>query len=284
MIYVHKVGKSFGEKEVLRDVSLQIEKGRIFGLLGPSGAGKTTLIRLLTGQLASDAGQIRIDGRDAEKLTGREKKRMGIMMEGFGVYERFSCYENLKIFAELYGISRQEIEDRLEEVRLQDARRTLAGKLSKGMRGRLQLARVFLSRPQLLFLDEPTSGLDPANTEEIHRLILEKKREGCTVLLTTHNMAEAQKLCDEIALLNEGRIVESGAPTEVCRRYDHQKRLCIHRRDGGDETLANKKEAAERVRQLLAEGQLETIHSTEPDLETVFMELTGKKLVQLSDL
>ena len=200
------------------------------------------------------------------------------MMDSFGVYERFSCYENLKLFAQLFRIPEKEIGDRLKEVGLQDAVKTPAGKLSKGMRSRLQLARVFLQKPELLFLDEPTGGLDPGNAEEIHRLILDKKREGCTIFLTTHNMAEAERLCDSIALLNEGKIVERGMPKEICRKYDRQRKLCIHRYDGVEEELSNGRDGAERLYQLLWEGLAETVHSTEPDLESVFMELTGRKL------
>ncbi len=278
MIRADGVGKRFGEKEVLREVNLQIGKGEIFGLLGPSGAGKTTLIKILTGQLAADCGEVLIAGKDAGRLTGGDRKKIGIMMDSFGVYERFTCYENLKLFAQLFRIPEKEIGDRLKEVGLQDAVKTPAGKLSKGMRSRLQLARVFLQRPELLFLDEPTGGLDPGNAEEIHGLILDKKREGCTIFLTTHNMTEAEKLCDSIALLNEGKIVERGMPKEICRKYDRQRKLCIHRYDGVEEELSNGRDGADRLYQLLWEGLAETVHSTEPDLESVFMELTGRKL------
>ena len=130
--------------------------------------------------------------------------------------------------------------------------------------------------PQLLFLDEPTSGLDPMTTEAIHEMILEQKEKGTTVFLTTHNMYEAQKLCDNIVLLNEGEIVESGSPEEICRRYNHQKKIRLHLVNGEDIELQHDTKAGEKIAAYLADGQLETIHSTEPNLETVFMELTGK--------
>lgn len=278
MIYANQVRKSFGGKEILKGVDLKIEKGKVFGLLGPSGAGKTTLIQLLTGQLPADGGEARILGKEVERLTGKDKKKIGIMMDNFGLYERFSCYENLKIFADLYGVPKNQIVIKLKEVGLYDSIKTPAIKLSKGMRNRLQLARAFLQEPEILFLDEPTSGLDPANTDGVHHLILDKVQNGCTVFLTTHNMAEAEKLCDEIALLNEGNIVEQGHPKEICRKYNHQKKIYIHRHDGGDEELINNRTAAERLYQLIREEQIETIHSTEPNLESVFMELTGKRL------
>lgn len=278
MIYAKQVKKSFGEKDILKGIDLEIEKGKVFGLLGPSGAGKTTLIKLLTGQLAADSGEIKTLGKEVEKLTGKDKKKIGIMMDNFGLYERFSCYENLKIFAELYGVPKNQIMIRLDEVGMHDSIKTPAMKLSKGMRNRLQLARVFLQDPEILFLDEPTSGLDPANTEEVHRLIQDKVRKGSTVFLTTHNMVEAEKLCDEIALLNEGNIVEHGEPKEICRKYNHLKKIYVHRYDGADEELLNDKTSAERLYQLMQAEEIETIHSTEPNLESVFMELTGKRL------
>ena len=129
-----------------------------------------------------------------------------------------------------------------------------------------------------MFLDEPTSGLDPTTTESIHELILQEKKKGTTIFLTTHNMHEAEKLCDHIALLNEGKIVEYGAPEEICRRYNHQKKLLLHLKDGSDMELPADEQAGKKLAALFEAEQVETIHSTEPNLETVFMELTGKGL------
>jgi ABC-2 type transport system ATP-binding protein len=137
------------------------------------------------------------------------------MMDQFGVYERLSCIDNLKVFADIYGVPTGKIKRTLEKVGLGDAGNKAASTLSKGMRARLALARVFMHSPKLIFLDEPTSGLDPQTMRQIHKIILEKKKEGCTIFLTTHNMEEAYKLCDRVALLNEGVIVENGAPEEI---------------------------------------------------------------------
>ena len=144
------------------------------------------------------------------------------------------------------------------------------------MRNRLSFARVLLRSPRVMFLDEPTSGLDPMTVEAIHELILQEKEKGTTVFLTTHNMYEAEKLCDHIALLNEGTIVEFGPPQEICRRYNHQKKVQIHLKDGSDIALAHTPESGEKIAELFEKDCIETIHSTEPNLETVFMELTGK--------
>lgn len=267
----------FGERLILERINLQIEKGEIFGLLGPSGAGKTTLIKILTGQLKPTEGVASVMGKNAGQLNGNDYSRIGIMMDNFGLYDRLSCYDNLKLFAKIHNQSMEKIDKVLQKVGLAEANKTAAVNLSKGMRNRLLFARALLSEPDILFLDEPTSGLDPAATEEIHKLIENEKARGATIFLTTHNMVEASKLCDHIALLNEGNIVEYGKPTEICRRYNHQKKILVHLKDATDVEMQNDRTAAVQISGYLEEEMVETIHSTEPDLETVFMELTGRK-------
>ena len=279
-IVIADISKVFGEKTVLDRINLEIKKGEIFGLLGPSGAGKTTLIKILTGQLKAEQGNSIINGVDSQKLTGKDYSGFGIMMDNFGVYERLSCFDNLKIFARIYQIGNDKINEALEAVGLSEARKTVASNLSKGMKSRLRLARVFMINPEILFLDEPTSGLDPATADEIQKMILAEKEKGKTIFLTTHTMTEAEKLCDNIALLNEGKIVEYGSPKEICRRYNHQKKIRIHLTDGTDEEISHDENAGGLIAELLKSGRAETIHTTEPNLETVFMELTGKELAK----
>ena len=276
IIAVENLEQKFGEKTVLDQVDLKIQKGEIFGLLGPSGAGKTTLIKILTGQLKPTNGETKVMGKASKDLTGKDYKEIGMMMDNFGVYNRMNCYDNLKFFCMINGISNRKIMEILKLVGLEDAGKTVAADLSKGMRNRLLLARVLLGSPKILFLDEPTSGLDPMTTEEIHKLILKEKEKGTTIFLTTHNMVEAEKLCDHIALLNEGKIVEYGRPKEICRRYNHQKMFKVHLSSGADVELDHDVASIEALKTYLENGEPETIHSTEPTLESVFMELTGR--------
>lgn len=277
-IGVQDLSHSFGGKIVLDHLDFQVEKGEIFGLLGPSGAGKTTLIRILTGQLKATAGSCAVLGVSSADMTGRQYRQIGMMMDHLGLYERMSCYDNLRFYQMLDGRKSRDIKALLEQVGLGEAGKTPVMNCSKGMKNRLAFARAILRRPTILFLDEPTSGLDPTTVEAIHKLILEEKQRGTTIFLTTHNMYEAEKLCDHIALLNHGKIVESGAPAQICRRYNHQRKIRIHLRDGQDVALAHTRECGEKLAAYFQSELVESIHSTEPNLETVFMELTGGKL------
>ena len=278
MINAKEISKTFSDRKVLSGIDLDIKPGTIFGLLGPSGAGKTTLIKIITGQMGFDSGEVSVFGKSVTELNGEEKKQIGIMMDDHGVYDRLTVADNLKIFCDIYGVPYSAIGSALKEVGLSDSAKKPAMKLSKGMLARLKLARVFMVSPKILFLDEPTSGLDPMTMKYIHKLILERRNAGCTVFLTTHNMEEATVLCDEVALLNEGKIVDRGAPSDICRRYNHQKTINIHLKTGEDISFAHDAESAEKISSLIEQGKVETIHSSEPTLETVFIELTGRTL------
>lgn len=279
IIEISHVTKRFGTHEVLSDVSCQIEKGEIFGLLGPSGAGKTTLIKVLTGQIQSYLGEATVLGKSTTALTNKEYEKIGMVLDDSGLYERLSCYDNLLLFARIHAIPVTRIQEVAEYVQLQDAMKTPAGKLSKGMKQRLVLARAILHQPALLFLDEPTSGLDPVTTAKIHELIFELRKNGATIFLTTHDMEEATKLCDHIALLNEGTIIEYGSPLEICRKHNEENKIFILKKDGTEVTLPNTRESAEKIAEYFDGNCVLSIHSSEPTLETVFITLTGRGLL-----
>ena len=230
--------------------------------------------------MKGEHGTTVINGINSQQLKSTDYRSFGIMMDNFGVYERLNCFDNLKVFARIYRLDEEDIRAALSDVGLGSAGKTAAGNLSKGMKNRLRLARVFMINPSVLFLDEPTSGLDPATSEDIQQLILAEKKKGKTIFLTTHNMAEAEKLCDHVALLHKGKIVEYGSPQEVCRRYNHQKKLLIHLTDGTDKEIPTDTHSAETVYELMKNNLVETIHSSEPNLETVFLELTGEELAR----
>ena len=269
LIEVNDLCHSFGEKKILNDISLTIEKGKVIGLLGPSGAGKTTLVNILTGQLKQKSGTVKIS---------EDNLVTGIMMDSFGLYDRLSVWDNLKIFADIYQVPYERIDRLLERAELSGAKKTVVGNLSKGMRNRVNLCRALLKNVDILFLDEPTSGLDPATTDKVHGLIEEERKSGTAIFLTTHNMHEAEKLCDRILLLNEGNIIEEGTPREICLKYNPENTIELVLKSGEKLVLPNKKESAGVLSEMMKEEEIVSIHSSEPDLEKVFLHLTGRKL------
>jgi len=206
--------KRFGDKTVLNDVNFKVEKQEIFGLLGPSGSGKTTIINILSNQLTPEGGSYEV---------GATSKETGLMLEEDGLYTRLTTSDNLNLFARIYGVSKNRVQKALHSVGLGNDFKTPVNKLSKGMRQRLVLARAILHDPKVLFLDEPTSALDPATARGIHKLILGLRDQGTTIFLTTHNMEEAVDLCDHVALLHLGKIVEDGSPRAICDKHDSYK-------------------------------------------------------------
>lgn len=262
--------KTFGNVKALDHCDLEIRKGEIFGYLGPSGAGKTTTIKLLTGQLHSDSGQITVFGKDP--FSPDIKRQIGIMSDMSGLYEKMTVYENLDIFSDIYGIrdKKNMIRKALQAVDLLGSAKKKVEKLSKGMKQRLVFARTIIHSPSLLFLDEPTANLDPATADEIRELIKKLNRNGATIFLTTHNMEEAEELCHRIALLNKGKIVENGSPEELKLKYA-EKKVLITTRDGKTEVPLEK----DRIVKILEEAEdILMIHSEEPSLRDVFLTLT----------
>ncbi|BCN32705.1 ABC transporter ATP-binding protein [Anaeromicropila herbilytica] len=275
-IEMQNISKDFGDKVVLKDINLNIKRGEIFGLLGPSGAGKTTLIKILTRQLKQSDGIATLMGIDTRELDQNTYSNLGMVLDNVGLYERLSCYDNLNLFTKIYNISKDRIESVLAKVGLLEDKKTTVMKLSKGMKQRLVLARALINEPKILFLDEPTSGLDPSTASEIHNLIVSEREKGTTIFLTTHNMEEATKLCNNVALLHEGKIVEYGNPKEICRKYNYQNKIKILLHTGETVKLENDETSIELISNYLKSHIIETIHSTEPNLETVFIELTGR--------
>ncbi len=269
-IKVNQLTKIFGNTKALDHCDLEVKKGEIFGYLGPSGAGKTTTIKLLTGQLHSDGGEITVLGKNP--FSPEIRHQIGIMSDMSGLYEKMTVYENLDIFADIYGITdkKRKIEKALASVELLDAGKKKVEKLSRGMKQRLVFARTIIHSPKLLFLDEPTANLDPATADEIRALIRQLNDNGTTVFLTTHNMEEADELCHRIALLNKGKIVECGSPEELKLKYS-RKKVVITSTDGTKEIPLDKSDI---IRELEGTADLLMIHSEEPSLRDVFLTLT----------
>jgi len=279
LIHVERLSKKFKDQTALKDISFSVHAGEIFGFLGPSGSGKTTTIKILTGQLAQSSGQAFVLDKAVEQINESIYEQIGIVTDNSGLYERLSVYNNLIVFAKLLHVKKDRIDFLLKRVGLFEHKNKLAKDLSKGMKQRLILSRAMLHQPKVLFLDEPTSGLDPVTSQAIHTLLLELKENGTAIFLTTHNMEEATKLCDHVALLNDGLIVEHDSPKALTLKYNRDKRYQILLRNEEEVQLPHTTESIHQINHWLATDELLTIHSCEPNLEQVFLEVTGRELV-----
>jgi len=204
-VSVRHLAKSYGDKQAVRDVSFDVEKGDVFALLGPNGAGKTTTVRALGTLIAPTSGSATVAGIPLTPENGVEiRRRIAIMPEAPGLYLRLSVADNLKFFAGLYEAPDpdERIVRALDAVNLSDRAQDLCGSLSKGLRQRVAVARALISDPKVLFLDEPTSGLDPVAARDVEQLIDGLRQRGVTIFLTTHRLDEAERICDRVAILN----------------------------------------------------------------------------------
>jgi ABC-2 type transport system ATP-binding protein len=264
--------KTFGTKIALNKINFEIKEGEIFGFLGPSGSGKTTMINILTGQLLEDGGNSQLLGKDSHSLNSTDLEKIGIVSDKSGFYEKLSLEKNLLLYAKLYGVNLNRVDELLNKVGLLESKSILAEQLSTGMKQRMLLARALINQPKILFLDEPTSGLDPTTSKSIHELLVDLKENGTTIFLTTHDMNEATLLCDNLALLNKGKLIEQGNPADIIQKYNTNKRIKV--------IYKNREERIFDFSELtkLNVNDVISIHSCEPTLEEIFIELTGEKL------
>jgi len=224
VITINQLTRHFKETVAVDNLSLEVDRGEIFGFLGHNGAGKTTTVRLLNGVIEPTSGSMRVLGLDPQVDGPALRARTGVLTETPSMDERLTAWDNLSIYADLYGVPRSEvrkrINDLLDEFDLAERAKEKVGGYSKGMKQRLALARALLHKPELLFLDEATSGLDPIAAHHVNELIERMARgENRTVFMCTHNLVEAQKLCDRVAVLEHGRLVALGTPAELTRQY-----------------------------------------------------------------
>ncbi|MCL4503496.1 MAG: ABC transporter ATP-binding protein [Deltaproteobacteria bacterium] len=241
-IFAEGIGKSFREhifgprKVVLREVDLEVMPGSIFGVLGPNGAGKTTLISILATLLHPDAGRAQVLGLDVVKEAGRLRHRINLAAAGAHFLWCLTAEENLRFYGRLYGLGGRvltaKVQSLIDLFELGEHRRVVFERLSTGLKQRLMLAKALINEPELLFLDEPTSGLDQDMARHIREEILRLNRDtGLTILLTTHNLREAEMLCSEVAFLKEGRLAARGSIAELQRRLGLGDHLSLVFRD-----------------------------------------------------
>ncbi len=266
-------------RPAIERMSFEVARGEVFGFLGPSGAGKTTTQRVLIGLLEGWAGEVEVLGHDRRSWGNGLYDRIGVAFELPVGYPRLTGREDLAHFANLHAGDRRDIDQLLESVGLSEVADAPVGSYSKGMRGRLNLARALLHAPDILFADEPTAGLDPVNTGMVRDHLLEQKRQGRTVVLTTHDMETATAVCDRVAFIVDGRIVACDRPRAFQLAHARPELRVDYRTDEG---VASARfplgTAPPDLVALLASDSVEAVHTSEATLGEVFAEVTGRRL------
>jgi ABC-2 type transport system ATP-binding protein len=281
-IIVENLTYRYGSLLAVDHINFEVGAGEILGFLGPNGAGKTTAVKMLTGQLRPQEGKATLLGRDIVRETQAVRSQIGVCFEQTNLYEQMSALENLLLFAELFNMDGFDGYALLKRVGLAGREKDKVSGYSKGMKQRLMVARSLVNRPQVLFLDEPTAGLDPVSSEAIGNIILEERGRGATVFLTTHDMWEADKLCDRVAFMNGGRIAALDTPRSLKQQYG--KRSVVAEVAAADGKLDRREvtldtpDTARAVADLFAAGKVVTMHSAEASLEDIFIQITGRRL------
>jgi ABC-2 type transport system ATP-binding protein len=309
MIEVEGLTKCFGQFIAVDHVSFAVEESEIFGFLGPNGAGKTTTIRMLCTLLRPTEGSARVAGCDIVKEQGKVREHIGLVAEKIILYDQLTAAENLILFGRLNNLTeneiRQQIDRWLSRLHMEQWRDHQVGTFSTGMKQRINIARALLHHPDVLFLDEPTLGLDPQTTRAIHEFLLELSREGITIVLTTHDMAEAELLCRRIAIIDKARIAATDTTANLKKLLSggdtgvidieisnlNQELLSLLR--GVSAVVSLTQTDTYRVRLhtrgdnavsvivsaiISAGGQIRAINTVEPNLEDVFLHLTGREM------
>jgi len=301
-IEVRGLHKSYGDVEAVRGIDFAVGTGEVFALLGPNGAGKTTTVEILEGIRQRTSGDVRVLGFDPDRQKMQLKDRIGVCLQATNLPDKIRVHEALELFGSLYSRTR-DAASLLSRLHLEEKRNAFYGTLSGGQKQRLAIALALINDPSLLFLDEPTTGLDPQVRLEIHALIAELRAEGCTILLTTHYIEEAERLCDRVAIVDAGRVIAIGTPREIQAKSATGSAIaivCAHSLSGRDLPSwpdATHTALSENGRRLTVHSAhpartlveilkwletlnlgLEDVRLSRPTLEDVFIELTGKKL------
>jgi ABC-type multidrug transport system ATPase subunit len=267
----------YGSFTAVDGLTLGIRPGELFGLLGPNGAGKSTTIRVLIGQRTPTAGRVSVCGYDVVKEWAKIKPLFGYVPDRDNHFDEFTGKRNLEFFADLYAVPRLRVRDCLKMVELDDAANVPVRGYSLGMKKKLLLARALLHRPQVLYLDEPTANLDIHSADVVHRILRDCVYEGATVVMTTHDMAEVEKICDRVGIVCKGKLVALDSPLAL--RQEHTERKADVIRTDGErvafdmDTDGGRRELAE----LVAAGGVASVRTREFDFHATFLKLTGQK-------
>lgn len=303
VINVNNVSKSFGKTQAVRNVSFEVEKGRIFGLLGPNGAGKTTTIRMINYILSPDSGSITINGETAGTNT---QKRIGYLPEERGLYKKMKVGEQLLYLARLKGLSatdaKKEIQYWLDRFGASDWHSKEVGELSKGMSQKIQFIATIVHEPDIYIFDEPFSGLDPINSELLKQIIIELRNKGKVVLFATHRMEQVEQMCDDICLFNKGRVVLSGNLRDIKKKSGKNTILVEFQGDNTfldrlDNVRINNRsthfaeirildghDPQEILKTAMQSAEIHKFERVEPSLTEIFISTVGEDNISKNDL
>lgn len=238
MVEIKEVCKRYDELQVLDHLNLTIRRGELFGFVGPNGAGKTTTIRILVGLLQADSGEVNITGVTSRQNNDLFKKKIGYMPDFFGVYDNLKVMEYMEFYASIYGIGGEEAQKRcyelLEMVDLADKREMFVDDLSRGMKQRLCLARCLIHDPELLVLDEPTSGLDPKARYDMKQILMNLRKQGKTILISSHILSELSEICTTIGIIDRGKMLIKGTVDEIMEQMNLNNPLIVKVQEGRD--------------------------------------------------
>ena len=281
-IIVENLTYRYGDLLAVDHVSFDVGQGEILGFLGPNGAGKTTTQKMLTGQLLPKEGHATLLGYDVATQTAEVQSRIGVCFESTNLYEQMTAVDNLSLFAELFGVKDFDGFALLRRVGLAGREKDKVSGYSKGMKQRLMVARSMVNRPDILFMDEPTSGLDPVSAEAIRHIILEERDRGATIFLTTHDMWEADKLCDRVAFMDNGKIAALDTPHSLKQKYGKRSLIAEVASPDGHlnrrEISLDTDDTVHAIQDIFGSGKVVTMHSEEATLEDIFIQITGRRL------
>jgi ABC-2 type transport system ATP-binding protein len=276
MIRIEALEVRYGTFRAVDGLDLSLYRGELFGLLGPNGAGKSTTVRILIGQRKPDWGRVTVGGFDVVRQWHKVKPLFGYVPDRDNHFDEFTGRRNLKIFADLYSAPRERVDACLALVDLQEAADLPVRGYSLGMRKKLLLARALLHEPPVLYLDEPTANLDIHSAEVVHRILRDRVKRGATVILTTHDMDEVEKLCDRVAIMARGKLVALDSPLAL--KQEHTERKVDVIRGDGERMVFDLDDATDRTKlgALVATGGVASIRTREFDFHATFLKLTGQ--------
>jgi ABC-2 type transport system ATP-binding protein len=276
MIRIAGLRVLYGAFAAVDGLDLDIRRGELFGLLGPNGAGKSTTIRVLIGQRRPTGGTVTIAGRDIVRDWSNIKPLFGYVPDRENHFEEFTGRKNLEFFGQLYGVPRLRVDQVLKMVELDEAADLPVRGYSLGMRKKLLLSRALLHEPQVLYLDEPTANLDIHSAEVVHRILRDRVKLGATVILTTHDMDEVEKICDRVAIMARGKLVALDSPLALKQEHTERKVDVIH--SDGERLVFDLDDPTDRAKlgALVGAGQVASIRTREFDFHATFLKLTGQ--------